>query len=111
MDQSTGLAEASILAYFDKTAHTRVIADARPVGLGAVLVQKVNGQSPTVCCASRSDLERRYGQTEKDALALVWACERFNLYLNGSPEFDLVTDHPALKTIYGPRSKPSARIE
>ena len=32
------LAGASMLAYFDKTAYTRVIADASPVGLGAVLV-------------------------------------------------------------------------
>ena len=27
------------------------------------------------------------------------------------PEFDVLTDHQALKTIYGPRSKPSAHIE
>ncbi len=32
------LASAPVLAYFDKEAHTRVIADASPVGLGAVLV-------------------------------------------------------------------------
>ena len=31
------LASAPVLAYFDKEAHTRVIADASPVGLGAVL--------------------------------------------------------------------------
>ena len=62
-------------------------------------------------CRSISDVKRRYSQTEKEALALVWACERFNLYLNGFPEFDLVTDHQALKTIFGPRSKPSARIK
>ena len=31
-------------------------------------------------------------------------------YLYGLPEFDLVTDHQALN-IYGPTSKPSARIE
>ena len=107
------LVGATMLAYFDKTAHTKVIADASPVGLGAVLVQEVGEQSRAVCYASRSlsDTERRYSQTEKEALALVWACERFNLYLNGLPEFDLVTDHQALKTIYGPRSKPSARIE
>ena len=106
------LAGASMLAYFDRDAHTRVIADASPVSLGAVLMQEVKGQSRAVCYASRSlsDTERRYSQTEKEALALVWACERFNLYLCG-PRFDLVTDHQALKTIYGPRSKPSARIE
>ena len=42
-------AKASILAYFDKTAHTRVMAYASPVGLGAVLVQEVNGKSRAVC--------------------------------------------------------------
>ena len=67
------LVEASILAYFDKTAHKRVIADASAVGLGAVLVQEVNGQSRAVCYASRSlsDVEGKYSQTEKEALDLV----------------------------------------
>ena len=37
------LTGASMLAYFDRDAHTRVIADASPVGLGAVLVQEVKG--------------------------------------------------------------------
>ena len=107
------LASAPVLAYFDKDAHTRVIADASPVGLGAVLVQEKNGESRAVCYASRSlsQVERRYSQTEKEALALVWACERFNLYLYGLQTFDLVTDHEALKVIYSRGSKPSARIE
>ena len=35
-----------------------------------------------------SDVERRYSQTEKEALALVWACERFNMYVSGR-EFEL----------------------
>ena len=56
-------------------------------------------------------MERRYSQMEKEALALVWACERFNLYLYGLQTFDLVTDHEALKVIYSRGSKPSARIK
>ena len=100
-----------MLAYFDWGARTEVLADASPVGLGAVLVQKVDGKLRAVCYASRnlSDTERRNSQTEKEAeaLALVWSFERFNLYLSGLPEFELVTNHQALKPICGLKSKPS----
>ena len=66
-----------------------------------------------VAFASRSlsDVECRYSQTEKEALAVVWACERFHLYLTGLQLFQLVTDCKDLEAIYGPRSKPSARVE
>jgi hypothetical protein len=106
------LANACALSYFDATAKTTVMADASPVGLAAVLVQTKNGQDRIILYASRSlsDVEKRYSQTEKEALALVWACERFRLYLIGI-EFDLVTDHKALETIYSPKSKPPPRIE
>ena len=79
------LANTQTLAYFDQNAPTQVIADAGPVGLGAVLVQKQQGQHRVISYASRSltEVERRYSQTEKEALALVWACERFHLYLYG----------------------------
>ena len=55
-------------------------------------------------------MSKRYSKTAKEALALVWACERFDLYHLGQ-KFNLVTDYKLLQTIYGPRSKPSARIE
>ena len=88
------------------------MADASPVGLGAVLVQEQDGVQKPIYYASRClmDVERRYSQTEKDALALVWACKTFDLYLLGK-KFNLVTNHKPLQTIYGPRSKPSACIE
>ena len=59
------VASAPVLAYFDKDAHTRVIADASPVGLGAVLVQEKNGERRAVCYVGRSlsQGERRYSQT------------------------------------------------
>ena len=41
---------------------------------------------------------------------LVWACERYHAYIYGM-RFDLVTNHKPLEVIYGPRSKPCARIE
>ena len=106
------LGDAAALAYYDKDAPTQVIADASPVGLGAVLVQEQNGQRRAVCYASRTltPVERRYSQTEKEALALVWSCERFHQFLYGM-DFELVTDHKPLQTIFSPTSKPSARIE
>ena len=44
------IAGAPVLAYFDREALTQIIADASPVGLGAVLVQEKNGE----CYASRT---------------------------------------------------------
>ena len=66
----------------------------------------------TIAYASRNlwDVQRRYSQTEKEALALVWACERFNLCVFGR-EFEFETDHKPLERIYGKTSKPSACIE
>ena len=107
------VASAPVLAYFDMDTPTRVIVDASPVELGAVLMQQKNGESRAVWYASRSSsqVDLRYSQTEKEALALVRAGERFRLYLYGLPQFDLVTDNEALKVICSRKSKPSARIE
>ena len=53
------------------------IADASPVGFGAILIQEQQGRKRVISYASKSlsALERRYSQTEKEALAVVWACE------------------------------------
>ena len=60
------LTNAETLTYFDLKAKTAIIADASPVGLGAVLVQTQKGEPRAICYASRSlsDVERRYSQTE-----------------------------------------------
>jgi len=106
------MAKTGTLAYFDKTSPTKIVADASPVGLGAVLLQKQDGQWTPVYNASRSltECEQKYSQTEKEALALVWSCERLHAYVYGI-RFDLETDHKPLEVIYGRQSKPCARIE
>ena len=106
------MAEACTLAYFDKNAPTKIITDASPVGLGAVLAQEQDGAWTPVCYASRSltGCEQRYSQTEKEALGAEWACERFHVYVYGM-KFVVETDHKPLEVIYGPRSRPCARIE
>lgn len=79
----TCISDPRTLNYFDPTRHTRLIADASPVALGAVLVQIVNGDPRPIEYASKTltMAERRYCQTEKEALVLVWAVERFQMYL------------------------------
>lgn len=105
--------KAGKLGYFDINDHTVLIAHASPVGLGAILAQ-IDGNQETrvVSYASKSlsDTETRYCQTEKEALSLVWAVERFQVYLFGR-SFDLVTDCKALQYLFASRSRPCARIE
>ena len=88
------MAEAFTLAYFDKNAPTKKITDASPVGLGAVLVKEQDGAGTPVCYVSRSltGCEQRYSQTEKEALGVVWAYERFPVYVYGM-NFVVETDN------------------
>lgn len=71
------LVDTKILSYFDPTLKTRLIADASTVALGAVFVQFKNDIPRVISYASKSlsETERRYCQTEKEALALVWSVE------------------------------------
>ena len=106
------ITQAEKLGYFRADCRTRIVVDASPVGLGAVLSQKQGGTWRTVSYASKSltDVERRYSQAEKEAVALVLACERFNMYLSGR-SFELETDHKPLERIFSRTSKPCTRIE
>ena len=114
-DLTQALSSAQCMAYFDKDKVTYVTVDASPVGVSAILSQKTKDKNDekVVAYASRAltEVEKRYSQTEKEALAIIWGVEHFHLYLYGN-EFTLVTDHKPLEVIYGSRkSKPSARIE
>lgn len=60
------LAEASMMALYDKNAPTEVVTDTSLVGLGAILVQEQQGVKRAVLIASCSltEVERRYRQTD-----------------------------------------------
>lgn len=100
------------LGYYNIKYRTQIIADASPYGLGAVLIQFQDDGPRIIAYASRSLTapELNYAHTEKEALALVWAVERFHHFVFGRC-FELVTDHKALETLFGAKSKPCARIE
>lgn len=107
------LTSDTTMANFDPNMNTELIIDASPVGLGPILLQSDKREMMHIIAyASRalSDVERRYSQTEREALAIVWSCEHFHLYIYGK-EFTMVTDHKPLELIWNnPRSKPPAHI-
>lgn len=106
------LSNSSMLGFYNKNDRTQIIADASPVGLGAVLIQFDDKGPRVISYASRSltQTEQKYAQTEKEALALVWGVERFHFYIYGK-KFELITDHKPLEVIFAPKSKPCCRIE
>lgn len=102
-----------IMHFYNPEQETLLTVDASPVGLGAILSNvDTQGNIRNIAYASRSlsQVEQRYSQTEREALAVVWGCERFHLYLIGT-KFTIATDHKALEVIYSAKSKPPARIE
>ena len=100
------LSSAPTLAHYCAEKETKVSADASSYGIGAVLMQKENGEWRPVCYASRSltSTEQRYAQVEKEALAITWSCERFADYLVGLPTFLIETDHKPLLSILQKKS-------
>jgi transposase InsO family protein len=104
------------VGYFDLLKKTILTTDASPVGLSAVLTQyhreKMNSEELIMCISKAlTEIEKRYSQIEKEALAVVWAVERLNIYLLGN-SFELRVDNKALELILrNPLSKPPARIQ
>ena len=103
------LSEACALAFFDPSLPTSIYTDASPVGVSAVLTQG----DKVIQYGSRAltPVEQRYSQTEREALAITWACEYFHIFVFGAP-FEVFTDHKPLVSIFGnTRAQLSARIE
>ncbi|KAK7909818.1 hypothetical protein WMY93_014502 [Mugilogobius chulae] len=95
------IVQSTALVLFDPNKPTIVSTDASDYGIGAVLTQlDSSGEEQTVAFASRSlsDAERKYSIVEKEALACVWAAEKWRTWLWGR-KFLLRTDHQALTTL------------
>ena len=83
-------------------------------GLSAALLQKTDKGIQLVHFISRTmtETEKRYSQTEKDALAIKWAKERLRIYLLGAPRFRIVTAHKPLIPLFNKvKAKVPPRIE
>ncbi|VDI75081.1 Hypothetical predicted protein [Mytilus galloprovincialis] len=87
------------MAYFNPTRPIVLRCEASfNEGLSAGLFQHTPRGTQPVHYISRTmtDTEKRYSQTEKDALSIKWAKNRFSIYLLGAPKFKIITAHKPL---------------
>ena len=100
------LASAPVLCAFDLNRKHRVSADACKSAVGAVLLQSNEcGDWQPVEHAFRKlgESETCYAMIEKEALAITWACEKFDYYLVRR-KFDIETDHKPLMSLLGEKN-------
>jgi hypothetical protein len=75
-----------------------VQTDACDEGLGAVLLQRIDGREHIVQYISRTlqPCEKHWHVQEKEALAIIWSCETFRPFLVGY-KFVIESDHFSLQ--------------
>lgn len=93
------LCKSPVLNHFDPELESVICVDASDYALGCYLSQKgIDNELHPVFYASRklSNGEIKYGATEKESLAIVWAVEYFRHFIWGT-KFIIMTDCRALK--------------
>jgi transposase InsO family protein len=86
------------LIHPDETMPYSISTDASKRAIGAVLLQTdKQGETHIVCTASRvlSQIEQRYSVAEQELLAIVYALEKFRIYVYGH-EITVHTDNKSL---------------
>ena len=92
------LVEAPIMAAPEWDQGFEIMCDASDFAIGAVLGQRKEKIFRTIYYASRTfnEAQENYSTTEKEMLAIVFACEKFRQYILGSNVI-IHTDHAAIK--------------
>ena len=92
------LVQAPIMAALEWDQGFEVMCDASDFAMGAVLGQRKEKIFRAIYYASRTfnEEQENYSTTEKEMLAIVFACEKFRPYILGSHVI-VHTDHAAIK--------------
>src|SRR4051812_7074410 len=94
------LTTSPVLARPDFTHEFKLYMDASAIGLGAILAQDdiETKEEREIIYASRGTrgAEQKYGSTQLECLAVVWAVELFRHYLLVR-QFQVITDYSALQ--------------
>ena len=77
------LSSQAVLKFHDPTKPVKLQVDASKAGLGACVLQ--DGHPIAYASRSLTQAEEYYAQIEKELLAVVFGCERFNHYVYGRP--------------------------
>ena len=94
-----------VLAHFDSRLPVMLACDASPTGIGVVLSQRTQQEERPVAFYSRSlnPTERRYSQTDREALSVIYGVKKkINHYLAGR-EFVIRSDYKPLLGLLGER--------
>lgn len=110
-DCKTELCSNNVLTHYDPNKSITVTCDACDDGIGAVLSHSICGREHPVLFASRtlSTAERNYPILHREALAIVFAMEKFYKYVYGK-HVSIVTDHKPLEGVLGKRGAKSAVV-
>ena len=83
-DLKKSLCKAVTISYLNIGKLTSIVVDSSPRRLGTILTQLSKSNS-IIAYASRllTEVESRYSQTEREALAITWAILHFHLYVTG----------------------------
>ena len=98
------LVQAPIMAAPDWDQEFEMMCDASDFAMGAVLGQRKEKIFRAIYYASRTfnEAQENYSTTEKEMLAIVFACEKFRPYILGSHVI-VHTDHAAIKYLMSKR--------
>ncbi|UYV67003.1 K02A2.6-like, partial [Cordylochernes scorpioides] len=96
------LLNSQALIHYSMKLPLTLTCDASAYGISGVLCHIVEGEEKPITFVSRtlSSAEVKYSQTEKEALAIVFATSKLRQYLFGR-KFVLKSDHKALTTVFG----------